>query len=174
MSSGSSTESYPAFAHIGLRKTPEKTSTRAAHEIGFVYLRIIEEWYVKAIVYATQIVTVNEFTDHNFTVFDVLRGKREIFQRNRGRVCSQSCLTVIVNSTEYRMFQKYVRVFQYERAFNIESYFRTARIFLVMDTSVDIKARIFIDTKGWSTRNREQEPEREREAKNVNLKIFYS
>ncbi|KAJ4436730.1 hypothetical protein ANN_16862 [Periplaneta americana] len=28
MSPGSSTESYPAFARIGLRKTPEKTSTR--------------------------------------------------------------------------------------------------------------------------------------------------
>ncbi|KAJ4430062.1 hypothetical protein ANN_22271 [Periplaneta americana] len=27
MSPGSNTESYPAFAHIGLRKTPEKTST---------------------------------------------------------------------------------------------------------------------------------------------------
>ncbi|KAJ4430783.1 hypothetical protein ANN_19374 [Periplaneta americana] len=31
MSPGSSTESYPAFTHIGLRETPEKTSTRLAN-----------------------------------------------------------------------------------------------------------------------------------------------
>ncbi|KAJ4450627.1 hypothetical protein ANN_02055 [Periplaneta americana] len=33
MSPGSSTESYPAFARIGLRKTPEKTSTRKRNHI---------------------------------------------------------------------------------------------------------------------------------------------
>ncbi|KAJ4449711.1 hypothetical protein ANN_01115 [Periplaneta americana] len=32
MSPGSNTESYPAFAHIGLRENPEKTSTRNCEE----------------------------------------------------------------------------------------------------------------------------------------------
>ncbi|KAJ4445182.1 hypothetical protein ANN_06983 [Periplaneta americana] len=40
MSPGSNTESYPAFAHIGLRKTPEKTSTsylaKSLHHIGIL------------------------------------------------------------------------------------------------------------------------------------------
>ncbi|KAJ4440306.1 hypothetical protein ANN_08445 [Periplaneta americana] len=33
MSPGSSTESYPAFAQIGLRKNPGKTSTRPPEEV---------------------------------------------------------------------------------------------------------------------------------------------
>ncbi|KAJ4429788.1 hypothetical protein ANN_21992 [Periplaneta americana] len=37
MSPGSNTESYPAFAHIGLRENPGKTSTRRLEWAGHVY-----------------------------------------------------------------------------------------------------------------------------------------
>ncbi|KAJ4430949.1 hypothetical protein ANN_19542 [Periplaneta americana] len=61
MSPGSSTESYPAFAHIGLRENPEKTSTR----INYVYL-ILTLNISKSL--EKELITLTSFVSHAFPI----------------------------------------------------------------------------------------------------------
>ncbi|KAJ4436274.1 hypothetical protein ANN_18905 [Periplaneta americana] len=94
------------------------------------HVRDSPKGFVKDIVFVSPLTADLQELCHRITAAAALVN-HDMLECNQDRVCSQSCLTVIVSSTELVSIVLSRNMFAFsseERAFNIESYFRTGRI----------------------------------------------
>ncbi|KAJ4443930.1 hypothetical protein ANN_05719 [Periplaneta americana] len=101
MSPGSSTESYPAFARIGLRENPEKISTRSPD---LTCLDFFLWGHMKQLVYETVVETEEDLVARITIAADAIANMPGIFERTRQSMIRRCTARIQANGREFEQF----------------------------------------------------------------------